>query len=125
MVTSKSMDTNYLTKLTNGAAELFADTAEGSELLHPPEFIETALAACMNITARMVLDRMKLAYDGVEVKVALERPSRDETVVRYQIDIEGDIAQSVKEQIIEKVYNCPVRRILSSNIRIEKADKED
>jgi putative redox protein len=120
MIISKSGENNYLTELSNGEYTVFADTAEDSKYMHPPEFIETALSACMNITTRMVLDRMSLKYDEVSVKVSLERPSKEETVIKYSIDIKGDIEEETKKQVIAKVYNCPVRRILNSDIKIEE-----
>ena len=118
MMISKSMDGNYLTEISNGEYKIYGDTADGGQSLHPHEFIESALAACMNMTTRIVLDRMSLKYDGVEVKVSLERPSNDETVIKYKIDIKGNIDETVKKQIIAKVFNCPVRKILTSNIQI-------
>ncbi len=118
MMVSKSLDGNYLTEISNGTYNLYADNAEAAQSLHPHEFIESALAACMNITTRMVLDRMSLKYEGVEVKVLLTRKTKEETKIEYKIDIKGDIDEAVKKQITDKVFNCPVRRILTSHIEV-------
>lgn len=125
MIISKSMDGNYLTEITNGVYSLYADTQGTEQSLHPHEFIESALAACMNITTRMVLDRMSLKYDGVEVKVSLDRPSKEDTVITYSIDIKGDIDEAVKKQITAKVFNCPVRKTLTSHIQVVEADGDN
>lgn len=117
MMISKSLDRNYLTEITNGVYSVYADT-EDTQSLEPHEFIESALAACMNITTRMVLDRMGLKYDAVKVKVLLERPTKEDTVIRYNIDIQGDIDEDVKKKIIAKVFNCPVRKTLTSHIEV-------
>lgn len=124
MMISKSMDGDYLTEVSNGTYKIYGDTADGGQSLLPHEFIESALAACMNITTRMVLDRMSLKYDGVEVKVSLERPSQEETVFKYKIDIKGDIDETVKNQIIAKVFNCPMRKILTSHIQVVESEKD-
>lgn len=117
MITSKSMEDNYLTELTNGVCKVYADSMDSNHL-HPAEFVETALSACMNITTRMVLDRMSLKYDEVIVKVWVESASKEDTTIKYKIDIKGDIDESVKRHIISKVYNCPVRKLLTSDIKV-------
>lgn len=122
MVVSKSLDGNYLTEISNGICKINADVKDaGTETMRPHELIESGLAACMNITTRMVLDRMNLAYDGVEVKVSLERPDKENTVITYNIDIKGDIDEATKEMIKSKVFNCPVRKTLASHIEVRKA----
>jgi putative redox protein len=118
MTLSKSLDGNYLTEISNGMFTFLADTADGGRGIRPHELLESALAACMNITTRMVLDRMSLAYDAVEVKVSLERPTKEDTRIRYAIDIQGDIPIEVKKQITDKVFNCPVRKTLTSKIEV-------
>lgn len=120
MTISKSMDGNYLTEITNGAFTFLADTADGGHGVTPHALIESALAACMNITTRMVLDRMSLAYDAVEVQVALDRPTKEDTVIQYAIDIKGDIPDEIKKQITDKVFNCPVRKTLTSHIQVKQ-----
>lgn len=120
MITSKSMEGNYLTELTNGFCKVYANSEDDPKHLHPTEFVETALSACMNITTRMVLDRMSLKYDEVIVKVWVESATKEETTIKYNIDIKGDTDESVKRQIISKVYNCPMRKLLTSNIKVEE-----
>lgn len=122
MVVSKSREGNYLTGISNGSCKINADVKDaGTESMRPHELLESGLAACMNITTRMVLDRMNLDYDGVEVKVSLERPDRENTVITYDIDIKGNIDDNTKEMIKSKVFNCPVRKTLTSHIEVRKA----
>jgi Predicted redox protein, regulator of disulfide bond formation len=125
MTISKSLEGNYLTEISNGGLTFFADSQDDGRGVHPHAFIESALAACMNITTRMVLDRMSLAYDAVEVRVALDRPTKEDTVIRYSIDIKGDIPEKVKKQITDKVFNCPVRKTLTSRIQVTPFETEN
>lgn len=119
MVISKSLEGNYATEISNGICKVSANSLEhNSDCIHPHDFIEAGLAACMNITTRMVLDRMNLKYDGVEVKVSLERPDNENTVITYDIDIKGDIDEDTKRLIKNKVFNCPVRKTLTSHIEV-------
>jgi putative redox protein len=124
MMISKSLDGNYSTEISNGIYTVFGDSmGDGAQSLHPAEFLEAGLAACMNITTRMVLDRMNLKYDGVEVKISLERPDKENTVITYNIDIQGDIDETTKKLITDKVFNCPVRKILTSHIEVVNAQE--
>jgi putative redox protein len=125
MMISKSLDGNYSTEISNGVYKVFADSmGDSAESLHPHEFLEAGLAACMNITTRMVLDRMSLKYDGVEVKVSLERPDKENTVITYNIDIKSDIDEATKKLVTDKVFNCPVRKTLTSHIEVVKAQED-
>lgn len=113
MVTAKSLEGRYPTEITAGAYKFYANSPAG-ETAEPLDLLQGALAACMNITTRMVLERMNLPCEGVEVKVSLERPDREHAVVRYDIDIRGDLDEETKRQVRAKVLGCPVRRTLSS-----------
>lgn len=122
MVISKSLEGSYLTEISNGICKIKSNVKDaGTESMRPHELLESGLAACMNITTRMVLDRMNLAYDGVEVKVSLERPDKENTVITCDINIKGDIDDDTKEMIKNKVFNCPVRKTLTSHIEVLKA----
>ncbi|UUZ86872.1 OsmC family protein [Paenibacillus sp. P26] len=78
--------------------------------------IEAGYAACLNITARMVLDSMKAPYDGVTVQVELDRRDEAATVFNYRIDIQGELDEDVKRIVLNKVANCPVKKTLSKPI---------
>ncbi len=124
MMISKSLGENYFTEISNGTYKLYADSlGDGSQSLYPHEFLEAGLAACMNITTQMVLDRMNLKYDGVEVKVSLERPDKGNSLITYNINIQGDIDEDTTKLITDKVFNCPVRKTLTSHIEITKSQQ--
>ena len=121
MIKATSKDGGYITELTNGKHTFYADTIEhegGSDMYaRPTEILASAYAACTNITTRMVLDREGLQYDKVTVWTDIDRTDLNNVKFYIHTEIEGDIPQEKKDEIIERVKRCPVCRIL-------KAEKE-
>ena len=121
MIKATSKDGGYVTELTNGRHNFYADTLEhegGSDMYaRPTDILCSAYAACTNITPRMVLDREGLKYDKVTVWVDIDRTDLNNVKFYIHTEIEGDIPQEKKDEIIQRVKRCPVCRIL-------KADKE-
>ena len=121
MIKATSKDGGYITELTNGKHTFYADTIEhegGSDMYaRPTDILCSAYAACTNITTRMVLDREGLKYDKVTVWTDIDRTDLNNVKFYIHTEIEGDIPQEKKDEIIERVKRCPVCRIL-------KAEKE-
>lgn len=116
MIKATSMGDNYITELTNGKHTFYADTIEhegGSDMYaRPTEILASAYAACTNITTRMVLDREGLKYDKVTVYTDIDRTDLNNVKFFIRTEIDGDIPQEKKDEIIERVKRCPVCRIL-------------
>ena len=121
MITATSKKDNYITELSDGKHTFYADTIEhegGSDMYaRPTDILCSAYAACTNITTRMVLDREGLKYDKVTVWADIDRTDLNNVKFYIHTEIEGDIPQEKKDEIIQRVKRCPVCRIL-------KADKE-
>jgi putative redox protein len=121
MITATSKKDNYITELSDGKHTFYADTVEhegGSDMYaRPTDILCSAYAACTNITTRMVLDREGLKYDKVTVWADIDRSDLNNVKFYIHTEIEGDIPQEKKNEIIQRVKRCPVCRIL-------KADKE-
>lgn len=122
MVTAKNGNRNYLVTLNNGVAEICADVLpdKGGQGNHfrPHDLLCAAYAACLNITVRMILDRLELPYSDVKVEVDLERPE-GKTVFKSKIAIEGNLSEEQKKKVLSIASNCPVRKTLSSTILFE------
>lgn len=120
VVIAESMHNNYETKITNEREIVFSDTTTdkggSGEHFRPHDYLCTAYAACLNMTTRMIMNDMNICYEKITVKVELDRSKKGKTVFLYNIDIEGDISQKMKEKILKLVSNCPVRKTLSSEI---------
>ncbi len=121
MITATSKKDSYITELSDGKHIFYADTLEhegGSDMYaRPTDILCSAYAACTNITTRMVLDREGLKYDKVTVWADIDRTDLNNVKFYIHTEIEGDIPQEKKDEIIQRVKRCPVCRIL-------KADKE-
>lgn len=120
MVISTSESQAYVTGLSNGTAAIYSDVTEekggSGAYFRPHDLLEAAYASCLNITARMVLDAMNVSYDGVAVKVELDRNDEAKTVFKYEIDIKGSIDEKTKKIVLRKVRNCPVKKTLSKQL---------
>jgi putative redox protein len=73
VVVSASGQEKYLAEIFNGTAGILSDTTEekggSGKYFRPHDLLEAALASCLNITTRMVLEAMNLSCDKVTVKV--------------------------------------------------------
>lgn len=115
MITSISMDKNYLTEISNGeegVAKIYADIpqdqgGEGKNM-RPGEILLSGWAACMNITARKYLNRDNIKFDKVVVKVDINKDEEGISKFYSKIEIFADVPQEVKDRIIEEVKDCPV-----------------
>jgi len=123
MITAESSQENYLTQLSDGTVNIYSDTTQnkggGGNALRPHDLLCAAYASCLNISVRMVLDKIGLKYDKVITNVDVNREKEDSTIFMYHVEIIGDIDASTKERVISKALNCPVRKTLSKNISFQ------
>lgn len=126
MITATSKNEKYLTEVTNNRTKICCDTSEksaaGGECMSPHELLCAALASCLNMTARMVLEHKNIAYEGVVTNVELDRSAEGKTKFIYSIDIKGDIPEEVKSRVKEIVKKSPVKKTLSNEIVFETAE---
>lgn len=115
MIVSKSMDKNYLTEMTNGVegvapvlADIPTNQGGGGANMRPGELLLSGWAACMNITARKYLNRDKLPYDRVIVRVDVDREKAGVSRFYSDIEIDGALTDADRERIIAEVKSCPV-----------------
>jgi len=122
MVTAQNGNRNYLVNLNNGMAEICADVLpdKGGQGNHfrPHDLLSAAYAACLNISVRMILDRLELPYSDVKVEVEMEQ-AEGKAVFKNKIDIEGNLSEEQKKKVLTLAANCPVRKTLSSTILFE------
>jgi putative redox protein len=124
VIISESVCENYKTGITNGSAVICSDVTEdkggNGEYFRPHDLLCAGLASCLNITARMVLDKMNVAYEKVIVKVDLDRTDEVRTGFLYDVDIIGDVPEEVKQKVINLLSKCPVHKTLAKEIYFEK-----
>ncbi len=120
MITAQSTETSYTTRITNNTADIMADVTPDKggtgNYFRPHDLICSAFASCLNITLRMVLEKKRVSYNNIEVKVDLDRSDPDKTVFLYDINLDAAITPEEKEEIIATAINCPVRKTLSKTL---------
>lgn len=127
MIISESKQDGYLTEISNGETFLFSDVTKekggSGEHFKPHDFICAGYASCLNITTRMILEKMNIQYEKVIVKVDLDKSNENKTIFVYDVDIIGDIGSETKAIVIEKLERCPVRKTLSKEIGFQKSNE--
>lgn len=127
MITAINARENYRVELDNGqqtiASDVASDKGGSGTGLRPHELLEAAYAACLNISVRMILDRLELAYTAVTVRVRLDRATPGATVFEYGIEIEGALSEAEKQRVLTLAANCPVRKTLSGRMEFRPLSK--
>lgn len=123
MIISESMKERYCTKLTNENATIYSDViaANGGngEHLGPHDLLCSGIASCLNITTRMILERMEITYNNVIVKVDIDNRDETKTKFVYDVSIDGPIDDEIKEIVMDKLTRSPIRKTLSKEIEFE------
>lgn len=126
MIISEGGQERYCTYLTNEHTAICSDVLASSngegEYFGPYDLICSGIASCLNITARMLLERMEITYEKVVVKVDMDFVEPGKTKFIYDVDIIGDIDEVTREYIMENLTECPIQKTLSSEIEFEALD---
>ncbi len=128
MVTARSLKENYTTEISSGKNKVFSDTTPEmggkGEHFRPHDFVAAAYASCLNISARMAMDEMKIGYGEVIVDVELDRSDDSKVVFKYSIGIDG-VDENTKNEVVEKIQLCSVKKTLLreiSFVNLEEAE---
>ena len=116
MITVRGGADNRMATLSNGSCTYYADVAVesgGSGLYpRPGEYLMSAFAACMNMTARGLLNERNVSYEEVVTRVELDRSDLDRLTFFYKTEIIGDMSEEVRQQVLREIENCDVCRML-------------
>ena len=85
------------------------------------------------MTLRMYAERKGLTLQSVEVRISHERIHAQDCEdcetkegmldeIRSEIHLEGDLDEAQRKRLLEIATRCPVRRTLSSEIKIRTAE---
>lgn len=123
MICATSELTPYQTRFTDGEHQGISDTTADKGGQHsgfrPHDLLEAALATCVNMTVRMYADNHAIPLRSVTTKVSIDRSLPDETVFRYEVDLDGELTPVQKGKLLHAANACPIRRTLSKGIRFE------
>ena len=91
----------------------------------PKELLAAALAACSSATVRMYADQKKWPLEEVKIDIDLERiDAENKTVISRKIDFIGNLAADQKKRLLAVANACPVHKILTNRIEINKTAYE-
>jgi len=120
MIRAESKASRYTTEFSNGTAHGISDLGRErggqGEGFPPHDLLEAALAACMNMTVRMYAEHHGIPIGTVSTTVTTEGGA-EETVLRCQVEIEGDLDEATRTKLQQVARRCPVRMALSKPIR--------
>lgn len=123
MVISQSKEEKYCTEISKENTFIFSDVTKEKggkgEYLGPHDLLCAGFASCLNITARMILERKHIEYEKVIVKVDVDTSDEHKTRFLYDVDIKGNISSEEKQHIMDILKKCPVRKTLSKEIEFE------
>lgn len=123
MTTATSDGAAYRTVVRRGDLQLVSNTVKdgigGTDGFRPHDLLEAALAACMNITARMAAEKAGVALEQVTTEVRLERTGEGPVTFKCSLSVSGDVPDEKRAAIAVAVAQCPVRRTLSRGIQFE------
>jgi putative redox protein len=107
----------YRTVVSSGDLQLLANTLKdgvgGTDGFRPHDLLEAALAACMNITARMAAEKAGVVLDGVTTRVRLNREGDGPVTFQCSLSMPEELSEDARIAIAQAVANCPVRRTLA------------
>ena len=116
MITVRGGAGKRMATINNGTCTYYADAAVesgGSGLYpRPGEYLMSAFAGCMNMTARGLLDELSASYAEVVTKVELDRSNLDRLTFFYKTEIIGDVPEEIRQQVLREIENCDVCRML-------------
>ena len=94
-----------------GDLELLANTLKdgigGTNGFRPHDLLEAALAACMNITARMAAQKAGVALERVTTSVRLEREGEGPVTFKCSLSIVGKPSEEKRAAVASAVARCP------------------
>lgn len=121
MITAVSGTINFHTDVTNGKDSILVDAPEskgGTGSGYTPfDLLCAAYASCLDISARVVLDKMRIEYSEVKVIAAIDQSDESKTSFCSTIEITGELDQASHDRVVElAMKNCPIKQIFDKPI---------
>jgi len=117
----------YQTKVYAGGHFIYSDEPENmggtDKGMTPGALLLAALGSCTAITIRMYADRKNIALETVKIHLSIckEEDMDAATRISMKMDFTGDLTDDQRKRITEIAEKCPIHRILSNPILIERS----
>lgn len=134
IINIKNLPTGYQSIISNGKHTIIGDeptNSRGTDLgLSPTELVLAGLAMCKVATVRFIA--RKNGWENLirDVDAQLEQVVKRGsdgllTSVQVDIQIEGEISEEQREELLSQADNCYIHRMLMGNWEIEKSTKTE
>lgn len=124
----KNLPEGYQSIITNGVHTIVGDEpvkSKGTDLgLSPSELVLSGLAMCKVSTVRFIARKNNWVIGEVKAELSQEVKRETDglkTNVKVAIQIEGDITQEQKEELLKQVNACYIHRQIMGEWNIEHA----
>ena len=128
----KNLPQGYQSIITNGKHSIIGDepvNSKGTDLgLSPPELVLAGLAMCKVATVRFIARRDGWEIGNVEGHLIQEVKREGRALkphVKVQIEIEGDLTEAQKEELLKQADNCYIHRLIDAEWSIESAIEKE
>lgn len=95
---------------------------------NPMQLLLSALGACTTVTLQMYADNKGIKIEHIQVDLALNPegdPEAGQNNIVRKITLTGDFTEDQHKRLLKVAENCPVHKLLTSNIQIQTALKID
>lgn len=95
---------------------------------NPMQLLLSALGACTTVTLQMYADNKGIKIEHIQVDLALNPegdPLQGQNNIVRKITLTGDFTEDQHKRLLKVAENCPVHKLLTSNIQIQTALKID
>jgi putative redox protein len=119
-MTAKSESQNFTTRIAG--YDIIVDTTRSKggtgSCIRPHELLEAAVAACLNISLRMVAQKNNICLNEVETRVELNRSDPEKTIFEYSVVCKTGSKEEEQASILlrKALQECPVRKTLSKEL---------
>lgn len=124
----KNLPEGFQSIITNGKHSIVGDeptASKGTDLgLAPTELVLSGLAMCKVATVRYIARMKNWEIGEVNAELSQEVKRGKEgltTTVKVAIDIEGNLTDEQRSELLKQADNCYVHRMITGNWDIEKA----
>jgi len=125
----KNLTEGYQCIITNGKHSIIGDEPEssnGTDLgLNPSELVLSGLAMCKAATVRYIAGKNGWDIGNIEAKLTQQVKKEVKglkTNVKIEINIEGDITNEQRTELMRQADNCYIHRMLKGEWDIEHTE---
>ncbi|SOE21447.1 putative redox protein [Spirosomataceae bacterium TFI 002] len=127
-ITAKHGTVGFQTILSNGRHAIVGDepiNSKGTDLgMSPPELVLAGLAMCKTATVRFIARKNNWEVENVDAQleqVVERRDGKLVTKVKVAIQIEGNINEEQRAELMKQADACYIHRMLDGEFEIESA----